>query len=404
MLVFDLRPVVFGVLVLVVVAVASTVWVQRRRGRQQGPGADPADTAIAALKSVLDRAPFGVLVLQGRQRYRYANPHARQLLSLSSDTGTLPDEPWVHDLAEDRVAARLEESTGGRYRSVTLPSAEPTPGSGTENEAIAKPVDKGKMSSAPPRRVVRWWVTPWGPSDLAFLWDVTAQRQAEEASRLLLSSLAHELHTPLGTILTHVEVLRLPNLTEEQAGQSLHLLREETRRLTRLVDQMLELGRLETTVELERRPVHLVPLVEEVMAQVQPRAEEKGMSLSLESDTPLPPVLGDPDRLRQVFLNLLDNAVTYCGPGDRVVVSLQKTSAGVACVVRDTGPGIPAEHLPHVTRRFYRAAPQKVSGSGLGLALVAEILRRHESRVGIESWTEGEKRGTRVAFVLREVR
>ena len=86
-----------------------------------------------------------------------------------------------------------------------------------------------------------------------------------------------------------------------------------------------------------------------------------------------------------------------------MTVSLQREPGGIRCTILDSGPGIPAAHLPHVTRRFYRAAPQEVEGSGLGLALVEEILRRHGSRLEIESHTEGEQTGTRVAFVLPRV-
>ncbi len=110
--------------------------------------------------------------------------------------------------------------------------------------------------------------------------------------------------------------------------------------------------------------------------------------------------MGAADRLHQVFLNLLENALLYCRPGDRVTISLRRTPKGVECVVCDTGPGIPAEHLPHITRPFYRAAPQAVPGSGLGLAIVEEVLRRHGSRLEIESRTEGPERGTQVRFVL----
>jgi two-component system phosphate regulon sensor histidine kinase PhoR len=163
---------------------------------------------------------------------------------------------------------------------------------------------------------------------------------------------------------------------------------------------MLELGRLETATEIERRAVNLLALVEQAVACTAPQAEERKITISLQADAPLSPVVGDADRLMQVFLNLLDNAVKYSRPGDRTFVSLRQVEQGVECSVRDSGPGIPAEHLPHVTRRFYRAAPQAVEGSGLGLALVEEILRRHDSRLEIESRTEGEDTGTCVRFVL----
>jgi len=170
--------------------------------------------------------------------------------------------------------------------------------------------------------------------------------------------------------------------------------------MARLVNDMLELGRLETSAEIERRAVDLLTVVEQAIAQIAPQAEEREIAVSLEADAPLPLVLGNADRLKQVFLNLLNNAVTYSRPGDRVMVSLRLEREGIACAVSDTGPGIPAEHLPHVTRRFYRAVPKGEGGSGLGLALVKEILRRHQSRLEIESQTEGEETGTCVRFVL----
>jgi len=255
---------------------------------------------------------------------------------------------------------------------------------------------------------VRWWVIPG--VDLStgsgqrltavFLLDVTTQQRAERAARSLISDLSHELRTPIATILTHLEVLSLPNISEEIGQQSLRLLKEESRRMARLVNDMLEFGRLETSAEIESRPVDLLALVEEAIDQIVPQAEEREIALSLEADTPLPLVVGDADQLRRVFLNLLDNAVKFSRPGDRVIVPLRQGEQGIECAVCDSGPGIPPEHLPHVTRRFYRVEPEKTEGSGLGLALVEEILRRHQSHLEIESRTEGEETGTCVRFVL----
>ena len=124
------------------------------------------------------------------------------------------------------------------------------------------------------------------------------------------------------------------------------------------------------------------------------------MKLALEAATPLPLVVGDEYRLKQVFLNLVDNGLKHCRPGDRVVVSLRQEPGGLACAVCDDGPGIPAQHLPHATRRFYRGTPQGEGGSGLGLSLVAEILSRHGSRLEIDSRAEGAETGTEVRFLL----
>ncbi len=124
-----------------------------------------------------------------------------------------------------------------------------------------------------------------------------------------------------------------------------------------------------------------------------------GVRIHKELETPLTAVC-DINGLKQVFLNLLDNAIKYSRSGDRVDVSLRQRQGEMACAVCDNGPGISAQHLPHITRRFYRGVPEGGGGSGLGLALVVEILRRHQSRLEIESQTEGEKTGTAMRFAL----
>ena len=367
MLFLNLRWLLFGLLLAVVAVAWLAVWLDRRRRKREAVFLDPK-----GLRAVLERAPFGWLVLDGHCTCRYANPYARHLLGLETSAGPLPEADWVFLLDDDRAMARREAAAIGRYRSVPLPSDQ----------------------------VARWWVTPCGDLDVVFLLDVTAQKQAEQAARYLFSGFSHELRTPIATILTHLEILLLPDISEEIGQQSLHILKAETKRMARLVNLMLELGRLETSAEIERRPVDLLALVEQAIAFTAPQAEEREIALSLQADTPLPPVVGDADRLMQAFLNLLDNVAKHCQPGDRAVVSLERAAEGIACAVRDTGPGIPAEHLSYVTRRFYRAAPQAVEGSGLGLALVEEILRRHGSRLEIEVCTEGDETGTCARFVL----
>jgi signal transduction histidine kinase len=182
--------------------------------------------------------------------------------------------------------------------------------------------------------------------------------------------------------------------------QSLDLMQVEARRMSRLSNTLLDLSGLQVTGQIERRPVDLLPLVREAVAQMRPRAHEKDVELAFESDAPLELVIGDVARLKQVFLNLLDNAVKYVRPGDHVEVSLRQRPSAVLCTVCDDGPGIPAQHLPHIAKRFYRGVPEGGGGSGLGLALVKEILTHHQSDLAIESETQGEQTGTNVSFEL----
>lgn len=371
MLVFDLQWLLFALGVGIFVAIGLGLWFERWLRRRRNGSGLPIDLELQA---VLDRAPLGLLILVELRRCRYANPYARRLLGLDASSCRLPDADWVHLLDEDRVAAHKEMAATGRYRSISL---------GAD-------------------RAVRWWVTASRDIDLVFLLDTTASQRSEDAARFLLSDLSHELRTPLATLLTHLQVLRLPHIPDSTRDQSIQLMQQEANRMTRLVHNLLELGRLETGTDVERRPVELRSLTEGVIAQVRSQAEERQIGLTLEADTPLPFAIGDADRLRQVLINLLDNACKYSRPGDRITVSLKHDPlrGDLVCEIRDTGPGIPAEHLPHLTERFYRAASEQVGGSGLGLALAQEILRHHQSRLEISSRCEGTETGTTVRFTL----
>jgi len=370
MLVLELRYLLLGLLLATVGAALLALWLDRRRAGRRAVEtfADPA------LHAILERAPFGWMVLESAERYIYANEYARRLLDLPAPSGPIPAIEWGFFLDDDRADVRRGRAPEGRYRVLRLPSG----------------------------RAVRWWLMSGQRWDYLFLLDVTPQYEAEEARTQLFAGLSHELRTPVGAILTHLEILRLSDVPEEAKQQSLHLLQAEARRLARMVYLMLELGRLETSPEIDRRPVDLLDLAERAISSLAAQAGERQIRFSLEADSLLPTVWGDADRLMQVFLNLLDNVLKHCRPGDSATVILRRADGGVLCAVRDTGPGIPAEHLPHITRRFYRAAKQEVEGSGLGLALVDEILRRHGSRLEISSRTEGET-GTCVQFVLPTV-
>jgi two-component system phosphate regulon sensor histidine kinase PhoR len=363
----DFRLLASGLLILVAVTAVATVALERWRRRHQA-----ALHGLQEVRQVLEQAPVGLLALGDSRTYRYANPHAVRLLGLPAPAGPFPDAEWVSLLEADREATRAAGEAAGRYRTVSLHSGE----------------------------TVGWWVALSDDGHVVFVQDVTAQQRAEQAAGYLLSALSHELRTPIATILTHLEILQLPDISTETGQQSLRLLKTETQRMSRLVHRMLELGRLETSAEIDLGPIALLGVVEQAVAQMAPKAEERQIALSLQTDTPLPLVLGNADYLLQVFLNLLDNGCKYSRPGDRVEVSLRRQREGVACAVCDTGPGIPAEHLPHVTRRFYRVDRRGTEGSGLGLTLVKEILRRHRSHLAIESRAEGKETGTCVRFVL----
>jgi signal transduction histidine kinase len=285
----------------------------------------------------------------------------------------LPDTDWLPLLREDCASARQTDIHLGRYRIVTFANG----------------------------KTARWWVVTIFHRDVVFLFDITAQIHTEQTGRALVNDLGHELRTPVATILTHLEILGLDNIGIEGHQQSLDLARKEAHRMGRLINDMLELGRLEVSDELPLRPINILPLVNEVVLQSTPFVQEKQMTLSVDAEANMPVILGSADKLRQVFLNLVDNAVKYCSRNDRIIIQLKKTADGIQCSVCDNGPGISSENLPHLTRRFFRAAPESIEGSGLGLALVKEILRRHHSQLQIES-PVSDMQGTCMHFHLPE--
>jgi two-component system phosphate regulon sensor histidine kinase PhoR len=210
--------------------------------------------------------------------------------------------------------------------------------------------------------------------------DLIADLQHQQrAAQQGLRQLAHEVRAPLTTIQTQAEVARTPDMPDEARESALNAIRSEAQRASRLIEDTVELARLDlaNADEIIVKPVNLVLVAEEALAQSLPHAEARRIELSLCTDASLPLVPGDADRLKQVFLNLLDNAVKYCRPGDQVEVILKLDMDRITCAVRDTGPGIPQAHLPYLTQRLYRARTD-VEGSGLGLAIVEAILRRHD--------------------------
>ena len=383
--ILDVRIILTAVLLLVMV---GALWAWAR------PARPPAVATHDALDAVFAHAPVAVLWLDGAGALRMANVQARALVGIDANVLTLPTAAWQRHLQEDVQAVVASPTGSGRSRTLDL----------TEDLIGAM---AGKLAEP---RTWHWWVTAWQGGGLVFIDDVTTVQQAEQAMHMLLSDLAHELRTPLATLATHLEVLRLETVTPEVRAQSVEFLREETQRLVRLVNNTLDLGRLQSSSRLEPRQVQLFPLVEAVVSQLHGEAQARAVAVSIEAEANLPLVRGNADRLKQVWLNLLDNSLKYARAGDRVVLSLARDGSaggGVACAVCDSGPGIPAEHLPYVTRRFYRAVPSGMPGSGLGLALAAEIVRQHGAQLTVDSRTSaqlapGEDTGTCVRFVLPE--
>lgn len=212
-----------------------------------------------------------------------------------------------------------------------------------------------------------------------------------------LADVSHELRTPLTVIKGNVGLMRrMQDLDEE----TLTSIEEETDRLTRLVGDLLLIAQAETgQLPLEKENLELDTLFFEVLQEMQVLAGNK-VALKLTEIDQIR-VAGDRDRLKQVLLNLVANAIQYTPAGGEVILSLAKVDQKARVLIRDTGPGIPAEDLPHIFERFYRTEKSrtrsKTPGFGLGLSIAYWIIKNHDGKINVES-EEGE--GTTFEILL----
>ena len=221
----------------------------------------------------------------------------------------------------------------------------------------------------------------------------------EQTRRRLLADLAHEMRTPLATIDAYLEGFEdgVATLDPDTA----RLLRAQTRRLTRLSEDVTAVSRAEEH-QLELQPVLVAAtsLVDVAARAAQGAYDDKGVQLAVDVPADLPVVQVDVDRFGQVLANLLDNALRHTAPGGRVQVRGSASAGEVVLEVVDAGSGIPAEHLPHVFERFYRvdaARDRQHGGSGIGLAIAKAVVEAHDGHIAAAS--DGAGRGA--TFTVR---
>lgn len=224
--------------------------------------------------------------------------------------------------------------------------------------------------------------------------DQSETRRIDRMRADFIANASHELRTPLASISGFVETLRGPARDDAAArDQFLQIMQNQTARMARLIDDLLSLSRLEMKPYLKPGArVNLRGVVESVINSLSPLARDSGLVIERDYQDYVPDVLGDRDELFQVFENLLENACKYGQSGDRVVVSIAGPDASAegetTVTIRDFGPGIPEEHIPRVTERFYRIdgeLSRTQKGTGLGLAIVKHILTRHKAHLSIRS-------------------
>ncbi len=233
---------------------------------------------------------------------------------------------------------------------------------------------------------------------VAVMQDITHLKQLDRLKNEFVSIVSHDLRSPLATIHGYAEVLYkvLEGENHEMAGRIM----TGARRLSVLVEELLDLGKIESGVETVRTPCHLDQLASEAVETVSFQANANGIALEAQLSPLSRPVLGSPVRLRQVLDNLIGNALKYTPSGGTVTVRAWATEDRVTVTVQDSGIGIPRAVLPRLFEKFYRVpvpAATSIPGTGLGLAIVKAIVEQHGGQVWVES---EEGKGSTFGFAL----
>ena len=342
-----------------------------------------AQARLAAADAIIAAVPDPLILLDERRRIVRANAAAGEFVG-----ALLPLRDLAAALRNPAVLAAADAVLRGEAARVV-------------EFALTIPVERQLRARF--ARIAR--ASPEGAVAVLTLHDITELKRAEQMRADFIANASHELRTPLATLSGFIETLRGPARDDPEAGERfLAIMSGQAARMTRLVEDLLSLSRIELNEHVPPQGrVALASVLDHLAQALELRAAERGMRIRLHLPFDLPEVQGDRDELTQLFQNLLDNAIKYGRAGSEIAVDAltlmrppanggRAASAVVAVAVRDRGEGIAREHLPRLTERFYRvdtARSREMGGTGLGLAIVKHIVNRHRGLLEIDS-TPGE--------------
>ena len=314
----------------------------------------------ALLSAVIESLDEGIVAVNARGDVVRLNESARRLLSLERNppfsTDFLPPERLVREAVRDAMRGTATDATELRLDERTL-------------LITARPLADGGA--------------------VLVVMDLTTRRRLETIRRDFVANVSHELKTPLTIIGGFAETLRDPDLPEAERLRFLETIDSNTRRMQRIVDDLLDLSRYESGSWVPNIvPNDLAGVVSDAFTAVQRDADAKGLELSFHAPNGARRVDADPTALRQILANLIENAVRHTSRGGITVRAEAPLKGGVTLSVRDTGTGIPVEHLGRIFERFYRVDSGRgrgEGGTGLGLAIVRHLVEAHGGSVRAES-------------------
>jgi len=324
------------------------------------------------LETILKGMMEGVLMVDGRGRILMVNQALRNLLSLPSDViNRMPLEIIRNAELEGAIRQVIRQGKGMAFE-LDLPSS-----GGKTFEVnvvgISSPGQTGKIGE----EII---------GAIAVFHDITRLKELEKIRKDFVANVSHELRTPLTTIKGYAETLLEGALKEEVASQFIQVINRHADRLTKIVEDLLMLSKIESKeLFLKKEVISVSELIHDVLDYVREGAEKRKISISLSEVPSSLSVNADRGHLEQVLINLLDNAVKYNREGGTILISAFRADPKeVRFSIKDSGIGIPEEDLPRIFERFYRVdkgRSQEIGGTGLGLSIVKHIVHAYGGRV-----------------------
>ena len=324
------------------------------------------DAERARLAAVLDQMTDGVLIADSQGLIHFANPAAGRLFQTSNPTNrSITEVVRNHQLVE--AWRRCKQTGQMQTESIEVP---------TRHQFLQLVVIPDTHASG----------------SLLLVQDLTRLRRLETVRRDFVSNISHELRTPLASLKALAETLDEGALDDPPAARRfIERIQVEVDALTQMVNELLELSRIESgRFLLDRSPVAPCDLLDSASRRMQLQVERAGLRLRVECAVDLPNVPIDSQRLEQVLVNLIHNAVKFTRAGGEVVLSAEAVDGSVRFGVRDTGIGIPADEVSRIFERFYRVDKSRTgNGTGLGLSIAKHIVEAHKGKIWAES-VEGQ--------------
>ncbi|HKZ56044.1 MAG TPA: GAF domain-containing protein [Anaerolineales bacterium] len=347
-------------------------------------------------RAILEAIADGVIVTDTQHEIILFNSAAEQILRLE----------------RDHVIGRPVQQFIGMYGPSGKRWAEAVEAWSRRPNQAAVVASLAETLTLDPDRIVEVHVAPVVLRDdflgtVSIFRDITRSVEVDRLKSEFVGTVSHELRTPMTSIKGYVEILLSDAAGDlnEQQRRFLEIVNENTERLTMLVNDLLDLSRIEAgKVELSFQHLDVGSLLEEAKDLVLRRSQEqsKAMQIVVEASEALPAILGDPDRVRQILFNLVNNSFNYTNPGGRIFVRARRLSGEIAIDVADNGIGIPPGDQVRIFERFFRgeqALNMGVAGTGLGLAIVAQLIEMHGGKIWVVS--EGEPgKGSVFTFTL----